>query len=109
MQSAVVSVKQVDERIVGRMDEERNAKLLDASIERLKARVIDVIVSADAARNVDADQAELLDHPVKLIDGGLRLLQGHDATRPDSTRITPLRLCHLVVVHPRVVDAVSER
>src|SRR5436309_1923439 len=91
------------------MDEERHAELLYTSIERLQPRMIDVVVSADAARNVDADQPELLDHAVKLIDGGLRILQRHDTARPDTARIAPLRLTHLIVVHARVVDAVSER
>src|SRR5262245_41399721 len=108
MQSAVIAIEQVDERVVGRMDEERNTELFDACIERFEARMIDVIVPTDVARNVDADQAELLNHPVKLIDGGFRILQRHDTTRPDSTRITPLRVRHLVIVHLRVVNAVRE-
>src|SRR5262249_46380480 len=103
------AIKQVDKRVVGRMDEERHAKLFDTRIKRLETRMIDVIVSADAARNVDTDQAEFLDHPVKLIDSGFRILQRHDTARPDAARITPLRLRHLIIVHLRVVDAVRER
>ena len=71
--------------------------------------MIDVIVPADAAGNVHADQAEFSDHPVQFIDRGLGILQRHDAARPDPAGIAPLRLRHLVVVHPRVVDAVGER
>src|SRR5262249_27684733 len=76
--------------------------------ERLQARMIDVVVSADAARNVDADQPELLNHAVELVDGGLSLLQRHNTTRPDAPRVAPLRLRHLIIIHARVVDAVSE-
>src|SRR4051812_2450826 len=83
VQSPVISIKNVDERVVGWMDEQRNSKLLDARIERLKARIIDMVVLADAARNVDADQAEPIDHTIEFIDSGLRVLQRHDTARPN--------------------------
>ena len=86
VQRAVVSIDHVDEGVVGRMDEQRNAELLDAGIERLEPRMIDVIVPADAARNVDADQAELLDHAVEFIDGGLGILQRHRRRSPRRGR-----------------------
>src|SRR4051794_41090392 len=86
VQRAVISIENVDEGVVGRVDQERNAELFDAVIEGLEPRMVDMIVASDRARNVDADKTELLHHAVELIDRSLCVLQRHYAGRPYAPR-----------------------
>src|ERR1700704_2311434 len=109
VQRAVISIENVDEGVVGRVDQQWDAKLLDAVIEGLEAGRIDMIVASDRARNVDADKTELLHHAIEFIDGSLRVLQRHHAGRPDAPRIATLSLSHLVIVHARIAHPISQR
>src|SRR5690242_2312795 len=66
------AVVAVDEHVleygVGRMKEQRDAKLLDIVVERLEPLGIDAWIIADAARKVDAHEAELVDRVIDDID-----------------------------------------
>ena len=104
----LVFLEHLDEVVVSRVDEQRNAELFDAIVERLKAWMIDPAVLANRAGNIDADQTELVDRAVEFVDGRLGVLQRHHAARPHAPRVFALCGGHLVVIHLRISDAVGE-
>ena len=88
MQRAVVAVDSMSWKIdVGRMQEQRQAELLDMGVERLQPLGIDARIVADAAGQVDAHQAEPIDRVVDHLDRGARVLQRHRGARPEPARI----------------------
>jgi hypothetical protein len=71
-----------DEHRIGRVQEQRQAKLFDAGIERLQPLGIDPGIAADAARHVDAHEAEPVDGIVKHVDGDPGIHQRHRRACP---------------------------
>ena len=82
VQRAVVAVEHVLEDHVGRMQEHRQTELLDMRIERLQPLGVDPRIGADAAREIDAHQAEPVDCVVQHFDRDARVLQRHRRARP---------------------------
>src|SRR6185312_5124771 len=77
------------------MEEQRHAKLLDIVVERLEPLGIDARIIADAARQVDAHQAELVDRVIDDVDRSLRVDQRYRGTRPDAAGMGALCPRHL--------------
>ncbi len=109
VQGAVVAIEQILEHRVGRMQEQRHAELLDPGVERLEPLGVDARIAADAARQIGAHQAELVDGVVEHLDGDARVLQRHRGAGPQPARIFALRARHLLVPHQGEVAALIRR
>ena len=97
MQRAVVAGERIREHRIGRMQEQRDAELLDARVERLKPLGVDARIGADRARHVDAHQAEPADGIVEHLDRDPRIDERHRRARPQAAGVFLLRARHLLV------------
>ena len=109
MQRAVIAVEHVLEDDVGRVQEQRQAELLDMGVKRLEPLGIDARIGADAAGKIDADEAETIDRVVDHLDSSAGVLQRHRRARPQPAGIFLLRGRHFFVPHQRIVAAFGKR
>ena len=89
MQRTAVTGERVGEERIGRMHEERNAELLATRVERLEPGCGDIRIVADAARDVDADQAQAPHRIFEHVERNLRIGQRHRRRGPETPGMRP--------------------